>query len=529
MKKKLLQIILSAVILVLLGVLIFIPGATGAMDGIVLLEKSRPGYARYLMNAPVIENGQNEDDESSESIENRNIQLSVNKDGFGEVSPDDMTFFLNYMRSNHPGIETINLRFGDGSGIKIDVSNPEETKAAYGTIDESGNFLGEETTLELKQPLIAQIDGLTAYERRYDDHNNVIYEFRKDAEGKGVADKNGIAGYEREFTGKDKTKESFIDAEGNRMMLTAGYSSVCYEYEYGKVASILFLGPDEAPINCINGYAKEEREYNKAGHIVMQRYFDKSEAPVITPYGYAKIQKTYDDNNKVIKEEYFGTAGEPLKQAAGHVAIAQEWENGILISRTYLDSTGKPVNRNDGYSKAKWVQNAEGMAFNVQFEDVDGKPVSIEGLNLVKDIRFGPDGWSEWMIPAKDVANSCITIGSVNLGEKHEGDTYTCYLEIEFKDVRGTEGKPFDFWTQGAQDGKWFTDNVWNMNLAYLKEIPQDGIYAYSSVVAVSGDMADVSNYAVGFRCDYWADGAFRVRNVKVEKGDISIDWNQGL
>ena len=62
-----------------------------------------------------------------------------------------------------------------------------------------------------------------------------------------------------------------------------------------------------------------------------------------------------------------------------------------------------------------------------------------------------------------------------------------------------------------------------------LEEVPQDGVYNYTASVTVNADMAKISKFGVGFRCDFWSDGAFRVRKVKVEKGDTVSERSAGM
>ena len=122
-----------------------------------------------------------------------------------------------------------------------------------------------------------------------------------------------------------------------------------------------------------------------------------------------------------------------------------------------------------------------------------------------------------------------VNFGYLNLGEKNTGDSFTCQIEIEFKDVKGTPNEEFRFWAQGAQDGKWVTGNVWNSSLVNLKEPPEDGVYTYSVTGKISEKMTEISTFNLGFRCDYWASGSFRVRNIKVEAGEEATEWTPGV
>lgn len=296
--------------------------------------------------------------------------------------------------------------------------------------------------------------------------------------------------------------------------------------ELGQVLSVTAIDENGDPIKSINGYASVSYEYDNGSNVIKQSFMDETGALVISPSGYAEVRRIYEGNH-LIYEAYYGPDGNPLKQLAGYVAIAQKWDGDTLLSRTYLDPDGNETNREDEFSKAVWRQ--EGTCTNLHFYNAKGQEVGPDSLNLAGDVRIGEDGWSEWMVPVYNTVNSCQGIGWTNLGPKAEGDVYTSALEIEFKGVTVTPGQQLRFWAQGAQDGRWFTGSVWNGNLINLIEAPADGLYAYTSTVTVSADMANVSTFDLGFRCDYWASGMFRVRKVKVEKGDTATAWVAGL
>ena len=158
-----------------------------------------------------------------------------------------------------------------------------------------------------------------------------------------------------------------------------------------------------------------------------------------------------------------------------------------------------------------------------------------EELNVLLSLSMG-DGinvangtsnqWSDWMTPAYDAENSCFTIAYAYPGERQVGDTYTCHVEVEFADVTATEGQAFGFTTQGAVDGGWNVANIWTPSFIKLTDAPSDGVYSYTYISFINEGNADAVKFDLGFRCDYWASGAFRVRNLKVEKGARATEWS---
>ena len=138
--------------------------------------------------------------------------------------------------------------------------------------------------------------------------------------------------------------------------------------------------------------------------------------------------------------------------------------------------------------------------------------------------------WCDWMIPEYDAENRCFTVSTAYLGDKREGEPYTCQVEIEFSGVTASqniEEKKFHFISQGRVDDTWGelgASNIWR-SLVKLNEAPADGVYKYTITKKIRDINVDASSFELGFRCDYWASGQFRVRSIKVEKGMNATDW----
>ena len=364
-----------------------------------------------------------------------------------------------------------------------------------------------------------------------DKSGNLTSERYYNAEGNATNNTCEYASVKREYAGKRVTKESYFDPEGRPALIPAGYSSVGKKYNsHGDVISETYFAEANQMVNTVNGYARIERVYDELNRLTEQSFYDSEDHLVVVYTGYAKMRRTYDDDDQVILEEYFDADNEPLQQAAGHVAIRQAYdEEKNLRSRTYLDKDGEVIVRTDGYCEAQWIREDGKAATEVRLLDDKGENLLANHLNLATNLQFGTDGWSQWMIPRMNIVNSTFNIGTVNLGDKQEGDAYTSQIEVEFKNVSASEGREFHFRTQGAQDRRWFTGNIWNGGLISLSEVPSDGVYSFVTTQTVSKEMESVSTFNIGFRCDNWGSGMFRVRHVKIEKGDIATEWDPGV
>lgn len=417
-----------------------------------------------------------------------------------------------------------------GRNIGVD-GEPISTQAGY--VEYRKEYLSKNTVRDsfydgAGKP-VSRIDKLYASKLTVNDaDDSIIAESYYDTEGKPTCSELGCASLKRDYDGGRLVRESYFDTQGKPVLVPAGYAAISLEYDgMGNVSAETYFGVDGEPVNAVNGYARKEREYDDASHAVVERTLDEAGKPVVSASGYAEVHRAYDGNH-LLSESYYDAEGRPQPQAAGHVAISQEWFGDDLISRTYLDAGGMPTMRSDGYSRVMWTRSEQGVR-SVHFLDLNGGEVQLAGKNLADGISTGPDGWSEWMIPKPNSANCCFKTGTMNLGEKVEGDAYTCRVEVEFKGVSESDGQEIWFSTQGAQDGGWKAGSIWFRNVINLREVPQDGIYEFVSTAAITAQMENVSTFDIAFRCDYWKSGAFRVRNIKIEKGEQCGTWTPGL
>ena len=188
--------------------------------------------------------------------------------------------------------------------------------------------------------------------------------------------------------------------------------------------------------------------------------------------------------------------------------------------RSVLGPDGEPVNQSDGYAGVEWKTDENGTWYVELYND-HGNTIPIEGKNLAIDVKVGTDGWTEWMTPEPDQENRCFTIGNVILGKKEVGDQYQCHVVIEFKDVTVTEGRDFNFWSQGPVDvswDHWFPGNIWNPDFVRLNQAPESELYEFSTTVPITEGVVNSSKFTLGFRCDNWASGSFRVRDITIVK-----------
>ena len=411
-----------------------------------------------------------------------------------------------------------------GYGIFMVSGNPTE-KRDY-------NNLGQVTAVtyldQYGNPRVEN-DGYSTINYKYDWNGFIIEELRTDQNGEGVTDGNGYAGWEREYDFKGRCKsERQLGEKGNPVITKDGYYEIRTKYGYRQVTTSYFDDCGK-PFIIADGYSSAKFFYNKKKQCIKEQYFNPDGEMCVITEGYAEICREYD-GYLCVCEKYFNENEEPIEQEAGYYGKSMEYDDNNKISVVrYLDSDGKETNRIDGYSHVCWVDNETTGSRDVLFFDALGEEVQIDGINLVNGVHYGTDGWTKWMTPNKNTVNSCFNIGKVNLGPHVEGDEYTCFVTIEFSDVSATQNEKFLFWTQGSVDGKWNVGNVWNPSLVKLEEAPEDGVYHYISKISVSEEMTHCSEFDLGFRCDYWTTGLFRIKDVMILRGDETKEWTPGL
>lgn len=259
---KAIHIGLSAIVALILAVVIVKPEVA---DSVVLLESKHPSYVKAINER----NNRYVDDENGSYV----LTSSVVKDGFGSFSPSDLDFYLKHLRTMYPELTRASLCFTDGTGVEIDVDDTEENVARYGLIDEAGLVGDDGIIIDIHRPLINQIPGLTVIDREYDERGNIAYQFRKGADGKGIVDQRGIAGFIKVY---DKSGNTFWKRNDN-------------------VISEVYLGDEGTVVNCKYGYAKVRREYD-GRKLLSEAYYDYEGNLVNrTDFGCASIKYDYND------------------------------------------------------------------------------------------------------------------------------------------------------------------------------------------------------------------------------------------
>ena len=279
--------------------------------------------------------------------------------------------------------------------------------------DENGALIST-ANLDANGKPVTTAAGYNGMQTTYDDAGRKTEEFFVDGRGKLIDSEKGYAKMTHTYdedTGLE-TETRYYNAEGDPVMVT-GAARIEYEYDsagnktvtrkYDAADQLLvdddgvaytqieydafkrpsretFIGEDGSPLFAESkGYATLTKEYDYAGNIVLQKYYDTYDNPVVIPAGYAGLHTDYDTNKKPVREEYLNTGGSlarPSDVKKGYSAITyQRDEKGNVLLESYFDQNDNPIESASGYAAVRKGYAAVRKTYNDQ-----NKPVKTEYL-----------------------------------------------------------------------------------------------------------------------------------------------------
>lgn len=180
---------------------------------------------------------------------------------------------------------------------------------------------------------------------RYNYYGDLIYEFHTDAEGNGVLDSTGKAGYEREVDSHGHiVMERYFGADGSAVKIYKGYAEIRWVYDGSNLVSFSFYDENGNPIKNKQGFFCVKRIYNKTGNVIEEKYYGTDETPIMMQYGYSEIRSEYNLGHK-ITEMYYDTEGKPVNGINGYHRILYTYDQeGHILSEEHYNTDGSLVN-----------------------------------------------------------------------------------------------------------------------------------------------------------------------------------------
>ena len=171
--------------------------------------------------------------------------------------------------------------------------------------------------------------------------------FDKYAVSWGAYDYYGLS-YEYDET---STVITYLDAEGNPIILSDGYSIIVRTQVGGRASDDFYYNLNGQQVQCSGGCYGTHREFNTEGQNTSLTFFDKDGHAVSSSSGYAIKTYQRDMDGTIVSEQYFDTEGNPARSLLGQYGeLYQRNEQGYIGQITYLGADGKPTPTNAGYT-----------------------------------------------------------------------------------------------------------------------------------------------------------------------------------
>ena len=213
--------------------------------------------------------------------------------------------------------------------------------------------------------------------RMQDDNGRVVEECYLDANGDPVARYGDYYGLSYEYD-ETSTVITYLDAEGNPIILGDGYSIIVRTQVGGRASDDFYYDLNGQQVQCSGGYYGLHRGYNSDGQNIGLTFLDKDGNAVCISSGYANKTYQRDENGTVVGEQYFDTEGNPARSLLGQYGeLYQCNEQGYISQITYLDADGNPAPTTAGYTVLKRTYHRDGTADTDMYFDADGAPMAL--------------------------------------------------------------------------------------------------------------------------------------------------------
>lgn len=231
-------------------------------------------------------------------------------------------------------------------------------------------------------------------------------------------------------------------ANGNELVHRADRSGVsgqefCFEEDGPNLKKMSYLGSDDKRVLGQRGWWAVEREFDKLGRNVHERFLGIKDEIVLDKSGYAERRIAYDDQGNAIAQDMFGVDGSPTFNSDGYAGVRICYDKfGRDIERLFVDTHGMPTFNNDGVAGVRKHYGCDGRLDMIENLGLEGEIVYDKKGNACVRYEYNVDGnlvRTSWLDPNHNPA-LCMN------GYSCEVDTYDWKgrrMQVDFYGLRG--------------------------------------------------------------------------------------------
>ncbi|MBQ3479467.1 MAG: RHS repeat protein, partial [Clostridia bacterium] len=313
---------------------------------------------------------------------------------YGRAIHGDPVPLLAELKKKVPNVARVMTLAGNDDVDYVVVKRSRKAKAAF-------RKRGYEPIGETEGYSIYAVSGTKRTDLILNEKRQVVLNASLDADGKPVySNISTIATREYAYDRwGNRTEERYYDHTGRRVTTTNGFSGKRRSYEMHGLAWLINsetnLDMQDQPILASGRYETRYR-YLRRRDLIEESYCD-AEGRLMNRLdtGYAIALKEYDKAGKVISEKYFDVDRNPVACTDGYSAYAREYdEEGRLTVEKYYDGQGMPADNRNGFATWRRSYDEDGNLTGEAFLDAQGNTVDIRervlgdaGANLLESVR----------------------------------------------------------------------------------------------------------------------------------------------
>ena len=197
----------------------------------------------------------------------------------------------------------------------------------------------------------------------------------------------GYSQVETQYSGKTLTGRIYMDERGNKIDIPAGYAMMQKKMNRSRqIIRVWYEHADGAPAAGPDGWSRSEISRDQDGRCTQIEYYDTKDN-LTDAGGCAREEYVYDRDGTVTVSR-FDRQGNRLSLGGDAVSVRRKMKNETVTEETFLNANGEPVLLPEGYAAVSYSYNAAGQLELIQYRNTAGDKTScVQGYSAVQEVR----------------------------------------------------------------------------------------------------------------------------------------------